>query len=86
MKRGDVMIRDVRGLHRGTPNTTPIPRPMVVIGYSRKWLHRPEVSIEVPRAMMGELSHRARRMLRYNPIVDGIQQNPKSETYDTFSY
>jgi ectoine hydroxylase-related dioxygenase (phytanoyl-CoA dioxygenase family) len=86
MKRGDVMIRDVRGLHRGTPNRTPIPRPMVVIGYSRKWLHRPEVSIEIPRATLGELSHRARRMLRYNPIVDVIQGQPKNETYDTFSY
>lgn len=86
MKRGDVMIRDVRSLHRGTPNQTPIPRPMVVVGYSRKWLHRPEVSIEIPRSMVGELSHRARRMLRYNRIVDVINQQPKSETYDTFSY
>lgn len=86
MKRGDVMVRDVRALHRGTPNQTPIPRPMVVIGYSRKWLLRPEVSIEIPRTMVGDLSHRARRMLRYNPIVDVINQNPKHETYDTFSY
>jgi hypothetical protein len=36
--------------------------------------------------MVGELSQRARRMLRYNPIVDVINQNPKHETYDTFSY
>ena len=34
MQVGDVMIRAVRGLHRGTPNTTHEPRPMVVIGYS----------------------------------------------------
>jgi ectoine hydroxylase-related dioxygenase (phytanoyl-CoA dioxygenase family) len=86
MKRGDVMIRDVRALHRGTPNHTPIPRPMVVIGYSRKWLLRPEVSIEIPRTMLNELSHRARRMLRYNPIVDTIGQETKHETYDTYSY
>ncbi|MDQ3230490.1 MAG: phytanoyl-CoA dioxygenase family protein [Pseudobdellovibrionaceae bacterium] len=86
MKRGDVMIRDVRALHRGTPNHTPIPRPMAVIGYSRKWLFRPEVSIEMPRSTLGELSHRARRMLRYNPVVDVIGQNPKNETYDTFAY
>jgi hypothetical protein len=36
MKLGDVMIRDVRALHRGTPNQTDTPRPMVVLGYSRK--------------------------------------------------
>jgi hypothetical protein len=50
MKAGDVMIRDVRGLHRGTPNLTDEARPMVVLGYSRRWLFRPEVSIRVPRA------------------------------------
>ncbi|WP_141732019.1 phytanoyl-CoA dioxygenase family protein [Oligoflexus tunisiensis] len=86
MKLGDVMVRDVRALHRGTPNQTPIPRPMVVIGYSRKWLLRPEVSIDIPRSMVGELSHRARRMLRYNPIVDAASPPTKHETYDTYSY
>ena len=30
---GDVMVRDVRGLHRGTPNKTDKARPMVVVGY-----------------------------------------------------
>lgn len=49
MKLGDVMIRDVRALHRGTPNNTDSPRPMVVIGYSRSWYFRPEVHIDVPR-------------------------------------
>src|SRR5215211_5421779 len=61
MKLGDVMIRDVRGLHRGTPNRRQTPRPMVVIGYSRRWLHRPEVSIRVPRGALDTLSARARR-------------------------
>ena len=32
MKMGDVMIRDVRTLHRGTPNKIKEPRPKVVIG------------------------------------------------------
>lgn len=32
MQLGDVMIRDVRGLHRGTPNRTATPKPLVVIG------------------------------------------------------
>src|SRR5436190_1380396 len=55
MRRGDVMIRDVRHVHRGTPNPWPIPRPMVVIGYSRRWLFRPEVQIRVPRDVLNSL-------------------------------
>jgi hypothetical protein len=72
MELGDVMVRDVRGLHRGTPNRTRVPRPMVVIGYSRCWLFRPEVSIRAPRAALPGLSERAKQMLRYNPIVESL--------------
>ena len=70
MKLGDVMIRDVRVLHRGTPNHTASPRPMVVIGYSRRWYFRPEVHIDVPRETFEQLPARVRRLLRYNPVVE----------------
>lgn len=86
MRLGDVMIRDVRGLHRGTPNRTPEPRPMVVIGYSRRWLFRPEVSIRIPRAMLPMLSERARQMLRFNPIVESPDDVPGTEIYQAFAY
>ncbi len=86
MKVGDVMIRDVRGLHRGTPNHSSVPRPMAVIGYSRKWLHRPEVSIDIPRETWSRLSDRARHMLRFNSIVETLGSRPPRETYDTFAY
>ncbi len=87
MQAGDVMIRDVRGLHRGTPNRTDIPRPMVVIGYSRRWLQRPEVDIEIPEETYRRLSPRAQLMLRYNPRVDAVSPHrPKQESYDTFAY
>jgi Phytanoyl-CoA dioxygenase (PhyH) len=83
----DVMIRDVRGLHRGTPNRTETPRPMVVIGYSRRWLFRPEVSIRVPRAMRANLSERARQLLRFNPIVDELaNEDASGEIYQQFAY
>ncbi len=84
MALGDVMIRDVRGLHRGTPNTTDEPRPMVVIGYSRHWYYRPEVSIQVPRAALSGLSERARRLLRTMPVTDAPQAGATGETYQTF--
>ncbi|MFL6214508.1 MAG: phytanoyl-CoA dioxygenase family protein [Blastocatellia bacterium] len=86
MKLGDVMIRDVRGLHRGTPNQTDVPRPMVVIGYSRRWLFRPEVSIRLPRAVLATLSERARRLLRFNPVVESLDDVPEGETYQAFAY
>jgi hypothetical protein len=90
MQLGDVIIRDVRHLHRGTPNRTDVPRPMVVIGYSRGWLFRPEVSIRVPRSVHAGLSDRARALLRYNPVVDdahallAAEQYP--EQYRDFAY
>lgn len=87
LKLGDVMIRDVRGLHRGTPNRTDTPRPMVVIGYSRRWLHRPEVHIVIPRREWERLSARARRMMRFNPIVESIEATAKApEVYQSFAY
>jgi hypothetical protein len=85
MKAGDVMIRDVRALHRGTPNRTDAPRPMVVLGYSRRWLYRPEVSIRVPRASWPSLSPRARFLLRFNPLVDDIDDGGE-EVYQAFAY
>ncbi len=86
LRLGDVMIRDVRGLHRGTPNRTPEPRPMVVIGYSRRWLLRPEVSIRVPRAALDGLSPRARQLLRFNPVVESVDDAPDTEVYQAFAY
>jgi ectoine hydroxylase-related dioxygenase (phytanoyl-CoA dioxygenase family) len=86
MRMGDVMIRDVRSIHRGTPNRTTVPRPMVVIGYSRRWLFRPEVSIRVPRAVLETLSERARFMLRFNPIVNSPDDQPETEVYQSFAY
>ena len=86
MQLGDVIIRDVRGLHRGTPNHTQIPRPMVVLGYSRRWLFRPEVSIRVPRAVHETLSERARHLLRFNRVVESLDEETGTEIYQSFAY
>ena len=86
MRLGDVIIRDVRALHRGTPNSTQEPRPMVVIGYSRRWLFRPEVSIRIPRSALETLSERARRLLRFNPIIESLDEQPETEIYQSFAY
>jgi ectoine hydroxylase-related dioxygenase (phytanoyl-CoA dioxygenase family) len=86
MEVGDVLIRDVRTLHRGTPNKTTVPRPMVVLGYSRSWLHRPEVSISIPRSEHEKLSENAKAMLRFNPVVEEIDRELKPESYTVFQY
>lgn len=86
MNLGDLIIRDVRALHRGTPNLTESPRPMVVLGYSRRWLFRPEVSIRVPSAALSVLSERARRLLRFNPVVESVDEAPDTEIYQSFAY
>jgi len=85
MKLGDVMIRDVRVLHRGTPNTTASPRPMVVIGYSRRWYFRPEVHIDVPRETLEKLPARVQRLLRFNPVVERGEA-ASVENYTQFAY
>jgi ectoine hydroxylase-related dioxygenase (phytanoyl-CoA dioxygenase family) len=87
MKRGDVMIRDVRHIHRGTPNPSATPRPMVVIGYSRRWLFRPEVEIRAPRDTLAGLPDRAQRWLRFNPVFDTLDEALAGpESYRVFAY
>lgn len=85
MKKGDVMVRDVRGLHRGTPNREGTPRPTVVIGYSRRWLFRPEVNIRIPREVLNNLSDRAKLWLRFNPVVNSLADSSE-EVYQSFAY
>ncbi len=86
MQMGDVLLRDVRTLHRGSPNKTNEPRPMVVIGYSRSWLNRPEVSINIPRNEYEKLSDQGKNMLRNNPVVEELTEELKPESYTTFQY
>lgn len=87
MNRGDVMIRDVRHVHRGTPNPSGVPRPMVVIGYSRRWLLRPEVNIRVPRPVLETLPKRAQKQLRFNPVFDTVEEAARpGESYRVFAY
>jgi ectoine hydroxylase-related dioxygenase (phytanoyl-CoA dioxygenase family) len=86
MRVGDVLIRDVRGLHRGTPNTTDEPRPMVVIGYSRRWLLRPEVCVRIGRSAWESLSDEQRYLLRFNPIVPDAEAVTDAEHYRDFAF
>lgn len=69
LKRGDVMIRDVRHIHRGTANHTPAARPMLVVGYSRPWMWRHDVAVRLTPAVRDSLSARARHALRFATVT-----------------
>ena len=86
MAAGDVMVRDVRGLHRGTPNRTSTPRTMVVVGYNRSGHRRPQLKINVPRDEWEKLSDRGRELLRLNPIVNSLDEADFSEAYSNLYF
>lgn len=86
MEPGDVMIRDVRALHRGTPNHTDEPRVMVVVGYNRVEHRRPQLRIHISADVHTRLSDRARQMLRLNPVVDSLEDANFEEKYSNLYF
>jgi ectoine hydroxylase-related dioxygenase (phytanoyl-CoA dioxygenase family) len=80
---GDVTIRTPLALHRGTPNRTTEPRPMIVLGYAMHWLHTPEVDITVPRALYESWPEQTRSLLRCK-VVDELEE--RAETYVDFAF
>jgi ectoine hydroxylase-related dioxygenase (phytanoyl-CoA dioxygenase family) len=81
--KGDVMIRSPLALHRGTPNRTDQPRPMVVMGYVMHWLHTPKVDVTIPKAFYESLPPAAQKILRCE-VVDQLPE--RGETYTEFKY
>ena len=67
LNAGDVLIRDPRCLHRGSPNHTNIPRVVAVIGYQRKWMRRAEQLLHdspMPQSVWENLSTREKDHFR----------------------
>jgi hypothetical protein len=81
---GDAMIRSPLALHRGTPNRTDTPRPMIVMGYVMHWLHTPKVDLTLPRDFYEGLPERAKSLLRCE-VVEQLADE-KAETYINFKY
>ncbi|BAZ50071.1 phytanoyl-CoA dioxygenase family protein [Nostoc ellipsosporum NOK] len=84
MQPGDVMIRSPLALHRGSPNRTSQPRPMVVMGYVMHWLHTPKVELTLQQDYYESLPIELKQMLR----CQVVEQLPKEklETYVNFKY
>lgn len=84
MQLGDVMIRSPLALHRGTPNRTPQPRPMVVMGYVIHWLHTQKVDLTLSREYYKSLPPKMQQLLRCE-VVERLPANGV-ETYIDFEY
>jgi ectoine hydroxylase-related dioxygenase (phytanoyl-CoA dioxygenase family) len=84
MERGDVSIRTPLALHRGTPNRTDAPRPMIVMGYVMHWLHTPQVDLKLQRDYYESLPEAERALLRCE-VVDELPQE-RAETYVNFKF
>lgn len=81
---GDVIIRSPLAIHRGSPNITAQPRPMVVMGYVMHWLHTPVMDLTVQKDYYQSLPQPLQEMLRCN-VVEQLPEN-KTETYINFKY
>lgn len=84
MQPGDVIVRSPLALHRGSPNRTSQPRPMVVMGYAMHWLHTPKVDLTLQRDYYESLPEEVRQMIRCQ-VVEQLPQE-KVETYINFKY
>lgn len=63
---GDVLIRHPGALHRGTPNTTGIPRPLVTVRYVRRWYADDSREVNpIPRAVWRMLTPEQQSVMRF---------------------
>lgn len=63
---GDVLIRHPWALHRGTPNTTDVPRALATIRYVRRWYADASRDVEgLPRATWESLTAEQQSMMRF---------------------
>jgi ectoine hydroxylase-related dioxygenase (phytanoyl-CoA dioxygenase family) len=66
---GDVLIRHPWALHRGTPNTTEVSRPLVSIRYVRRWYADDSREVcAIPRPVWESLPVEQQRVMRF-PIA-----------------
>jgi ectoine hydroxylase-related dioxygenase (phytanoyl-CoA dioxygenase family) len=84
MQPGDVMIRSPLALHRGTPNCTPQPRPMIVMGYVMHWLHTHKVDLTLSQDYYNDLSPQLQQLLRCQTVKQ--LSDDATETYINFEY
>ncbi len=65
---GDVLLRDLRSWHRGTPNHSTEARPNLALVYTRGWYRFEQRPVVLSGAVYEALSPTAQRLLRYSVI------------------
>lgn len=66
LELGDVLIRHPWALHRGTPNTTDIPRPLLTIRYVRRWYADFSRDVTtIPPTVWESLTPEQQKMMRF---------------------
>ena len=69
MKRGDVLLRDLRMWHRGTPNRSDHMRPNVALVYTRPWYRFEQKPPVIAQAAWDGLSERAKKLFRFAAVT-----------------
>jgi ectoine hydroxylase-related dioxygenase (phytanoyl-CoA dioxygenase family) len=71
LKPGDVLIRHPWALHRGTPNRTMTPRPLVTVRYVRRWYTDNSRDVQtIPQSVWDALTAEQQAMMRF-PVAAG---------------
>jgi ectoine hydroxylase-related dioxygenase (phytanoyl-CoA dioxygenase family) len=72
MKAGDILLRDPRVWHRGTPNNGSRSRPNIALVYSRGWFRfeNHPTRIKIPRAEYEGFSAPLKAMFRYCALLN----------------
>lgn len=73
---GDVLVRHPWALHRGTPNATDEPRPLVTIRYVRRWYADGSREVNViPSSVWRTLTEDQQRVMRF-PVTAAGSRRP----------
>jgi hypothetical protein len=72
LKAGDILMRDPRVWHRGTPSNGTRSRPNLALVYSRGWFRfeNHPVRIKIPRATYTAFDDKLKKMCRYCAILE----------------
>jgi ectoine hydroxylase-related dioxygenase (phytanoyl-CoA dioxygenase family) len=78
MNAGDILIRDPRMWHRGTPNNSNEWRPLMALYYNRPWFNRDGVSpkVGIPQETYDGLSDKGKQLMRLADVGGSLVNMP----------
>jgi hypothetical protein len=83
LQMGDLVMRYVIGIHRGTANLTSEARPVAVVGYVRENVKTDHVDLKIPKTSFNAYPKDLQSLLRCTP-VDGLEEDKMTERYINF--